>query len=91
MELLSLRLRPIEPAHAARAIERFLSHQSLQGDGLSSDVASQLKGMQAALQKGKRRSRFSSSSSSSSSSEAVTAAVVSLEGEGETSGKRRRL
>ncbi len=66
MDVLSMRLRPIQPSHAARAIGRFLVQQGCGEDHvdglLSADVVEQLKGMKAALQvKGKAkksRTRF---------------------------------
>ena len=102
MDVISLRLRPIQPSHAARAIGRFLAQRSGEGEddaaqGLSADVYEQLKGMKAALQvvgKAKKsRSRFSSSSASASSSaEAALPLAAADEGEASaSSGKRRRL
>ena len=55
MDVISLRLRPIQPSHAARAIGRFLAQRGaedddLQQDGLGADTLEQLRGMKAALQ-----------------------------------------
>ena len=106
MDVISLRLRPIQPSQAARAIGRFLAQRGAedddaQQDGLSADTLEQLRGMRAALQasgkaKKSRTSRHSSSSAVTAAAAAAAAAPqAAAEGEGGGSGagssKRRRL